>query len=70
MTTRATNEHPTRRLMTDAVGDYVVELSERTITIRPARARKGGPAEIAVTMKLVYERALMARAPALVRGRG
>ena len=63
MTTRATNERPTRRLM----GDLVVELSAGVVTIRPVRTRKGGPAEIAVTPRRVYEAALLKRVKPLVR---
>ena len=62
--TRASAEHPTRRLVRGGDGnDYVVELTDRTITLRPKRARAEG-AIVWLTPDTIYQRALLARAAA------
>lgn len=59
--TRGNNMRPTRRLMAGRRGDeYVVELGLDVITIRPKRARRGGPAEVTVLPGQIYVRAMMA----------
>jgi hypothetical protein len=59
--TRASDTRPTRRLLAGAFGDYVVELTGRTIVVRPKGTRRGGPAEVVTTpgklhVRLVAER--------------
>lgn len=59
--TRAKDTHPTRRVLTCRfAGDLVVELRSTLILIRPLRSRRGGPAEVALTVGSVYQRGIMA----------
>lgn len=60
MTTRASNDRPTRRLMSTAIADYVVELGAREIRIRPYRTRRGGSGEVQVGVGVLYQRLLVA----------
>lgn len=63
--TRGSDSKPVRRLMAHVrhglTEEYVVEIRERVIVIRPKGARAEGPATVSVTVGQVYERALMAR---------
>jgi len=69
--TRGSDTKPVRRLMryvryAGKLGDskaeeYVVEIRERLIVIRPKGARSGGPAEVSLSVGAIYEKALMAR---------
>lgn len=61
--TRATDERPTRRVLSGYMGaDYVVELEARRIVVRPKGTRRGGRSEVAVTPSLLYDMMLMRRA--------
>ena len=59
--TNGSNERPTRRLLQSRIGPLVVELSASTITMRPPRTKRGGPAEVTVTAGGIYEQALLRR---------
>lgn len=67
--TRASNDRPTRRVMSSRVGlskfertdEYVVELRAETMSIRPKGCRRNGPAEVVVTPGAIYLRALQVR---------
>lgn len=61
MTTRASTDRPTKRIMTTLTGELIVEIASRTLTIRPLRSKAGGPAEVTVDIRGVYERALLRR---------
>lgn len=60
--TKGSDVKPVRRVLSTDEGDFVVELRERTIVIRPKRARRGGDSEVVVTPTSVYTRMLMMRA--------
>lgn len=59
--TRASDLKPVRRVMSSMSGEFVVELRERIIIIRPKGTRKQGKAEVGVTVGAIYQRALMAQ---------
>lgn len=69
--TRANNEAPTRRIVKGYQGsEYVVELSEGLISVRPKGARKGGPADKQITPSALHDKLVMAdKAPVRRRGR-
>jgi len=61
--TRASDSRPTRRVMLTIDGmELVIELRRRTITIRPLGTRRGGPAEVEITLGSIWVRVLMDRA--------
>jgi hypothetical protein len=63
MATRAQDARPTVRVCASKYdGDLVVEVRERTLVIRPVRARRGGPAEVEVSVGRIYESGLRAKA--------
>lgn len=66
--TRAT-EHPLRRVVESGEGPMILEITSRTIALRPYRSRRGGPAEIVVTHGAIYLRAMMARVDAAQRAK-
>lgn len=55
--TRATPK-PLRRVVTTMDGEFVAEIRQRTLTLRPLRSRAGGPLEITVTWGAMYVRAM------------
>jgi hypothetical protein len=58
--TKASNESPTRRVLTGYQGQlYVVELRENLILIRPKGSRTGGSAEVSITPSALHDRLLM-----------
>lgn len=59
--TKAT-ARPVRRKVVARDDEFVAELRDRTLTLRPIRTRSGGPAEITVTWGQIYLRAMMQRA--------
>lgn len=60
--TRGSNDKPVRRLLDSRSGDrYVVELRADLILMRPFRARRGGPLEVALIPGAVYLPALRTR---------
>lgn len=65
--TRGSDNKPTRRVLATAEGEFVVELRERTVAIRPKGSRRGGPSEVVVTPTSVYTRALLARTESELR---
>lgn len=61
--TRASDARPTRRVVSTRLdGDFVLEVGEHELTIRPKGCRRGGPAEVIVVYGLIYQRELVARA--------
>lgn len=62
--TRGSDERPTRRVLASGGDEYVVELRETLLLIRPKGTRRNGRSEIVVTPGQVYVRAVMARADA------
>lgn len=64
--TRATDK-PVRRVVSSDDGDLVAEIRDRTLTLRPVRTRKGGPAEVLTTFGGIYTRCLMSRVDAIPR---
>ena len=61
MATRATDKPTVRVVQTKYSGDLVAEIRATTVTLRPPRTRKGGPAEIVVTWGYVYDKVLAGR---------
>lgn len=63
--TRGSDVRPVRRVLTSHAGyrpeDYVVELRQTLILIRPKGTRIGGRAEVAIPVGAVYQRALISR---------
>ena len=57
--TRATDEHPTRRILESPHDMFVVELDRRTITVRPKGTRRDGPAEVTIGVGQLYQRLLL-----------
>lgn len=45
---------PTVRSVVGLHGAYVVEAHDRSLTLRPKGARRGGPAEVTLTWEQVY----------------
>lgn len=67
--TRATDQ-PVRRVVRDRNGrEYVVEVRADTLSLRPLRSRRNGPADVAIAWGQLYTRALMARPVAKKRRR-
>lgn len=68
--TRATNEAPTRRIVRGYHGaEYVVELTESAIIVRPKGSRKGGSAEKSITPSALHDKLMLADAPVRRRKR-
>jgi hypothetical protein len=61
MATRATSKPLVRIVKTRYDGDLVAEVTEDSITLRPPRTRKGGPAEVRLTWGAMYQRLMAAR---------
>jgi hypothetical protein len=60
--TRATEEHPTKRMLVGYKGEeYVVELRRTLILVRPKGSRSGGKAEVAITPSALHLRLMTAR---------
>ena len=59
--TRADETKPVRRVVQTDDGEMVAEVRARTLTLRPVRTRKGGPAEVCLSFSSLYTRALLAR---------
>ena len=60
--TRAHPVVPLRRVVQDRRGlEYIVEVRTDTLTMRPLRRRRGGPADVAVAWGSIYTRALLSR---------
>lgn len=57
------------RVVSTADGELVAELSDRALTLRPLRTRRGGPAAIRVSWGLIYLREMLARAEDAQRAR-
>ena len=54
--TRAT-DHPIRRIVRDRHGrEYVAEIRADTLSLRPLRTRRGGPADVVAFWGQVYIR--------------
>jgi hypothetical protein len=73
MTTRAT-EKPVKRIVESVYAGlqtsaFVVEVRARTLTLRPTRTKRGGPAEISLTYGAIYLRAMQAQVDAKLRER-
>jgi len=65
--TRATSQ-PTRRIVQDKTGrEYVAEVRHDTLTLRPLRSRRGGPADVSIGWGAIYARACLARPKAVRR---
>lgn len=61
MTTRATAK-PLRRIVSGgSQGEFVAEIRDDTVTLRPVRTRIGGDAEVHLRWSLVYQLALLRR---------
>ena len=57
--TRATDK-PLRRVVRDAQGrEYVAELRADTVSLRPLRSRRGGPADVVMGWGALYLRGLL-----------
>ena len=61
--TPASDKRPTRRRMASAkFGDeYVVELFRTLLKVRPKRTRANGPAEVIVSVGVLYQHLIAAR---------
>lgn len=63
--TRGSDVRPVRRVLTSHTTgrseDYVVELRQTLILIRPKGTRIGGKAEVAVPVGAIYQRAIISR---------
>ncbi len=59
MTTRATSK-PLRRVVQTMDGELVAEITDRVLTLRPPKTRRGGPAEISVVWGSIYLRGMVA----------
>lgn len=62
MTTRASSK-PLKRLVlsVDASQEFVAEITDRVLTLRPPKTRRGGPQEIQIGWGSIYLRAMMTR---------
>jgi hypothetical protein len=67
--TRAQDPRPTVRVTQSKSGELVVELTARTLRIRPLRTRRGGPAEVEIPVGAVYIQAMARRAEERRRAR-
>ena len=57
--TRAT-EKPVARLLKGYQGkEYVVELTEQFITVRPKGAKRGGPQEVRITPSSLHDKLIL-----------
>lgn len=59
--TRANDRHPTRRIVETDDGDFVLEVSARTLRLRPKGTHRGGRAEVEATWSALYLRSMWAR---------
>lgn len=60
---RASTEKPVSRIVqTKHDGELVMEVRANTLTMRPIRTRRGGPAEVVVTWGSIYTRAQASKA--------
>jgi hypothetical protein len=59
--TKATDKPVRRLVQTKHWGTLVVEIRERTFTIRPPRARRDGPAAVELAYGQLYQRGLLAK---------
>lgn len=58
--TRATDK-PLARLLKGYKGaEYVVELTEQYITVRPKGAKRGGPQEVRITPSSLHDKLILA----------
>lgn len=62
MSTRAGDKPVIRIVSTKYDGEMVAEVRGNTVTLRPFRTRKGGPAEVVVSWGSIYTRAQAAKA--------
>jgi hypothetical protein len=67
MTPASDRKPTTRKVLADVQRNapprpFVLQIGERTMTLRPAGCRASGPASVTVTYASVYERALIVRA--------
>jgi hypothetical protein len=68
--TAATDESPTRRAAVPVVDDegkiidhqLIVEITSRTLSIRPKRSRRGGESEVTIGIRQLYDRLVAGRA--------
>ena len=57
--TSASDTRPTRRVARSrSLGDVVIDLRADTITLRPKGRRRGGPAEVTLSIGALYQREL------------
>ena len=60
--TRAHEVKPLRRVVRDQKAlEYVAEIRADSLTLRPLRCRRGGPADVSIGWGAVYVRACMAK---------
>jgi hypothetical protein len=59
--------NPFRRVVQTSHGEMVAEVTNRSVVMRPLRARKGGKAEIAMSWGQLYQHAIVARIEAQLR---
>lgn len=72
--TRASDK-PLRRVVVAEDGfagdrEFVVEITARTLTIRPVRTRRGGPVEVVALWGAIHTRGMMAKDEAARRAKG
>lgn len=70
--TTATGEvldRPTVRIVLTTTGEYVAELNDRTLTLRPIRTRRGGPQEVTIPWGAIYVREMWERAEEIRRAK-
>lgn len=59
--TRA-SKSPVKRIVSDGDGgEFVAEIEDRILTLRPLRSRKGGEGEVSVPWGAIYLRAMVSR---------
>jgi hypothetical protein len=58
--TRA-NGKPLKRVVLSQSGDLVAEITDRVLTLRPFRTKRGGRSEVVVAWGSIYLRAMAAR---------
>lgn len=59
--THSRDDHPTRRLMKGKYEEFVVEIGQDKIAIRPKGTRRGGPTEVLIAVGVIYQRLLIAK---------
>lgn len=66
--TRASDLRPVRRVMSSRLGEeYVVEVKNQILTVRPKGARRGGKLEVDIPIGAAYQRALIMKLDQLKR---